>query len=74
MPWLNGARCAVTFTWDMDADSILHLAHPNDADTRISTASMLRYGALIAVERILGVLDELGVKHSFFVPGRCAEQ
>lgn len=74
VPWPNGARCAVTFTWDMDADSILHLAHPNDADTRISTASMLRYGPLIAVERILGVLDELGVKHSFFVPGWCAEQ
>jgi len=74
VPWPNGARCAVTFTWDMDADSILHLAHPNDSDTRISTASMLRYGPLIAVERILGVLDELGVKHSFFVPGWCAEQ
>ena len=34
VPWPNRARCAVVFTWDMDVDAILHLAHPNDADTR----------------------------------------
>jgi peptidoglycan/xylan/chitin deacetylase (PgdA/CDA1 family) len=74
VPWPDGARCAVTFTWDMDADSLLHLVHPNDADTRISTNSMLRYGPLIAVERIIDVCAELGVKHTFFVPGWCAER
>lgn len=74
VPWPNDARCAVTFTWDMDTDSILHLAHPNDADTRICTDSMLRYGPLIAVERIVAMCEELGVKHTFFVPGWCAEQ
>lgn len=74
VPWPNGARCAVTFTWDMDADSILHLAHPNDADTRISTNSMLRYGPMIAVERIINFCEELGVKHTFYVPGWCAEK
>ncbi len=74
VPWPNGARCAVTFTWDMDADSILHLAHPNDASTRISTNSMLKYGPLIAVERIVGMLDELGIKNTFFVPGWCVER
>ncbi len=74
VPWPNGARCAVTFTWDMDSDSILHLAHPNDADTRISTNSMLRYGPMIAVERIINFCEELGVKHTFCVPGWCAER
>ena len=74
VPWPDGARCAVTFTWDMDADSLLHLVHPNDSDTRISTDSMLRYGPLIAVERIIEICEELGVKHTFFVPGWCAEK
>ncbi len=72
--WPNGARCAVVFTWDMDADSIIHLAHPNDADTRLSTTSMLRYGPQIGVPRIIDQCNALGVKHTFFVPGWCAEQ
>jgi peptidoglycan-N-acetylglucosamine deacetylase len=74
VPWPNGARCAVVFTWDMDADAILHLAHPNDADTRLSTNSMLRYGPQIAVPRIVKLCKSMGVKHTFFVPGWCAEQ
>lgn len=74
VPWPNGARCAVVFTWDMDSDSILHLAHPNDADTRLSTNSMLRYGPQIGVPRIVELCRDMGVKHTFFVPGWCAEQ
>lgn len=74
VPWPNGARCAVVFTWDMDTDSILHLAHPNDADTRLSTNSMLRYGPEIAVPRIVDLCKDLGIKQTFFVPGWCAEQ
>jgi len=37
VPWPNGARCAVASTWNLDADSILHLAHPDVAD-RITLA------------------------------------
>ena len=74
VPWPNGARCAVVFTWDMDADAILHLAHPNDADTRLSTNSMLRYGPQIGVPRIIDLCRDLGVQQTFFVPGWCAEQ
>ena len=29
VPWPNRARCAVAFTFDMDADSNLHLAPLN---------------------------------------------
>jgi peptidoglycan/xylan/chitin deacetylase (PgdA/CDA1 family) len=74
VPWPDGARCAVVFTWDMDADSILHLAHPRDADTRLSTNSMLRYGPEIGVPRIIELCKRLGIKQTFFVPGWCAEQ
>ena len=74
VPWPNGARCAVVFTWDMDADAILHLAHPNDADTRLSTNSMLRYGPEVGVPRILEMCRRFGIKQTFFVPGWCAER
>ena len=36
VPWPNGARVAVAITFDIDSDSILHLAHPSRADTMIS--------------------------------------
>lgn len=74
IPWPDGARCAVVFTWDMDADAILHLAHPNDADTRLSTNSMLRYGPQVGVPRIVDTMRDFGIRNSFFVPGWCAEQ
>ena len=74
VPWPNGARCAVVFTWDMDADSILHLAHPNDADTRLSTNSMLRYGPEVGVPRIIDMCKSFGIEQTFFVPGWCAER
>ena len=44
IPWPNGARCAVAFTFDMDADSILHLDHHSSAHNRVMALSMLRYG------------------------------
>ena len=53
VPWPDGARCAVAFTFDMDADSILHLAHHSSADTRVAALSMLRYGPEIAVPRLV---------------------
>jgi peptidoglycan-N-acetylglucosamine deacetylase len=74
VPWPNGARCAVSFTWDMDADSILHLAHPNDADTRLLTMTDLRFGPQVAVPRICRAFEAYGLKLTFFVPAWCIEQ
>ena len=44
VPWPNGAKVAVAITFDMDTDSLVHLAHPSDSIIRISTISMLKYG------------------------------
>jgi hypothetical protein len=74
VPWPNGARCAVSFTWDMDADSILHLAHPDDADTRVATMTDLRFGAEVAVPRICSVFESYGLKLTFFVPAWCIQE
>lgn len=72
--WPNGARCAVAFTFDMDADSFLHLAHPKDAHRRISVLSQLRYGPNVAVPRILELYRRYGLKQTFYVPAWCIEQ
>ena len=69
VPWPNGARCAVSFTWDMDADSILHLAHPDDADTRLMSMTDLRYGPEVAVPRICRMFEAYDIPLSSLVRG-----
>lgn len=73
VPWPNGAKCAVAITFDMDTDSILHLAHPDSADTKISTASWLKYDE-VAIPRILNLYKKYNLKQTFFVPAWCIER
>ncbi len=74
VPWPNGAKCAVSITFDMDADSLIHLEHPRDSISRVSAISMLRYGPEVAVPRILDTYRELEIHQTFFVPAWCIEQ
>ena len=74
VPWPDGAKCAVCLTFDMDADSILHLEHPADSRSRVSAISMLRYGPEVAVPRIVESYRQLGIRQTFFVPAWCIEQ
>lgn len=74
VPWPNGARCAVAFTFDMDADSLLHLAHHASADTRVAAMSMLRYGPDIAIPRILDIYKRFAMQQTFFLPAWCMER
>ena len=72
--WPNGAKCAVAFTFDLDADSILHLSHHASADTRIAQTSALRYGPEIALPRLLSIYREFGMRQTFFLPAWCMER
>jgi peptidoglycan/xylan/chitin deacetylase (PgdA/CDA1 family) len=74
IPWPNGAQCACAITFDMDADSLIHLARPKDSHDRLYPVSMGRYGPDVGVPRILDTYNRLGLKQSFFVPGWCIEQ
>ena len=74
MPWPNGAKCAAAFTFDMDADSLIHLEHPNDGIRRVSAISMLRYGPEVAMPRILEAYRRFDIRQTFFVPAWCIEQ
>ena len=73
IPWPNGARCACVISFDMDADSLIHIARPNDSYDRLYPISMGRYGPQVAVPRILETYRRLGIKQSFFIPGWCIE-
>jgi peptidoglycan/xylan/chitin deacetylase (PgdA/CDA1 family) len=74
IPWPNGCRCAVAVSFDMDADSILHLAHPDSADNRVMALSMLRYGPEVAIPRILAMYRRFGMKQTFFIPAWSMER
>jgi len=68
----HGARCAVAFTFDFDAEEVW-LAHPENAG-RPGVLSQGTYGAKVAVPLLLELLDRHDVRATFFVPGRVAER
>jgi peptidoglycan/xylan/chitin deacetylase (PgdA/CDA1 family) len=72
VPWPNGAKCAVAFTFDIDTDSFLHLGFGERAPDMVATNSWLRYDE-IAVPRILRIYEEFGLKQTFFYPAWCME-
>jgi peptidoglycan/xylan/chitin deacetylase (PgdA/CDA1 family) len=58
----------------MDAESLIHIEHPRDGDTRILARSMLSYGPNVGIPRIVETYRELGIKQTFFIPGWCIEK
>lgn len=71
--WPNGARAAVAFTFDFDAEEVWIGEDPQNAE-RPGILSQGTYGAKVAVPIILDVLRRAGIRASFFVPGRVAER
>ena len=74
IPWPNGAKCACAITFDMDADSLIHISRPRDGHDRLYPISMGKYGPMVGIPRILDTYRRLGLKQSFFIPGWCVEQ
>ncbi|WP_201842670.1 polysaccharide deacetylase family protein [Microvirga zambiensis] len=69
IPWPNGARCAVAFTWDVDADATVHVNYPDSADNHVATLSLMRYDPEIAIPRIIDLFGRYTIPLTFFVPG-----
>ena len=74
IPWPDGARCACAITFDVDADSLIHIARPKDGFNRLYPISMGRYGPTVAVPRILETYRRFGLRQSFFIPGWTMER
>lgn len=70
--WPDGARCAVSFTFDIDSDSFLHLNYGARVPDMAATTSWLRYDE-IAVPRILRIYKAFGIRQTFFFPAWCME-
>jgi peptidoglycan/xylan/chitin deacetylase (PgdA/CDA1 family) len=71
VPWPNGARCAASFSFDVDAESAMLGVSTAHAD-RMSAISHQAYGPLTGVPRLLKILAKHGVTSTFFVPGYTA--
>jgi len=71
--WPDGARAAVAFTFDFDAEEVWIGEDPTNAD-KPGILSQGTYGAKVAVPLVLDLLERRGVRASFFIPGRVAER
>ncbi len=72
-PWPNGARCAVAFSLDVDADSVVHAAHGPAAIGMTHALAHMRYDPLVATPRLCSLFAEHEIPLTCFVPGWVAE-
>ena len=70
--WPHDARCAVTLSFDVDAESG-YLCKGEQYARRLTSLSQGRYGIRRGLPRILDLLDERGIRATFYVPGYTAE-
>lgn len=68
MIWPNGAKSALFIGFDVDAETAWIGNNPSNVD-RMVTTSHGGYDARVGIARILGLMDELGLKATFFTPG-----
>jgi peptidoglycan-N-acetylglucosamine deacetylase len=68
-PWPNGARCAVAFSFDIDADSVVHAAHRAGAIDMPHALAYMRYDPFVATPRLADLFAAHGVPLTCFVPG-----
>lgn len=71
--WTGDTKCVVTLTFDIDGPSATLRRNPELADNP-SVISMGEFGPKVGAPRILDLLDEHGVKATFFIPGWVAER
>ena len=72
MKWPNNARCAVAITIDVDGDLPFLALDPSYQD-RLKSRSVGLYGPDHGAQRLLAVLERLGIKATWFIPGAITE-
>jgi peptidoglycan/xylan/chitin deacetylase (PgdA/CDA1 family) len=73
-PWPHGKRCAVAFSFDMDADSVVQVNAPDRLDEQLHALAQMRYDPLVAVPRLTKLFAGYDIPVSFFVPGWVIER
>src|ERR1700722_1484381 len=69
-PWPKGKRCACLLTFALDAE-VAWIHRGSDDPIALS---MGRYESKVGVPLLLNMLDDYGIKSTFFVPGWVAER
>lgn len=72
MRWPNGARMAVMWSFDFDAESVWLARDPDNAE-RLGVRSQGLYAVKRGVPKLLELLAETKMPATFFVPGWVAE-
>ena len=71
--WPKGMQCAVTLTFDLDAETSWVARDPEN-DRRPVLRSQARFGPKIAVPEIVRLLDGAGISATFFIPSAVVER
>jgi peptidoglycan/xylan/chitin deacetylase (PgdA/CDA1 family) len=71
--WPTGIRAAACITFDLDAESGVLFDHPETA-TQLDVMTHQAYGPRTGVPRLLRMLDQQGIRATFFIPGYSAER
>lgn len=71
--WPDGYRAAACFTFDVDAEAAMLVDNPG-IEAHLDVMTHQAYGPRTAIPRLLRLLDRLGVRATFFVPGYTAER
>jgi peptidoglycan-N-acetylglucosamine deacetylase len=71
--WPEGIQCAVTLTFDLDAETSW-IARDPENDRRAVLRSQARFGPKVGVPEIIRLLDGLGPSCTFFVPSLVVER
>lgn len=67
--WPGGARAAVCFTLDFDAESPNLWRTRSDPPTAVGELEQRRYGPRRGIANLLDMMDEIGLRATVFVPG-----
>ena len=70
--WPDGVRAAAMFGFDLDAEAVMLVDHPEVVDY-LDVIAHQRYGPRVAVPRLLRMLDRVKLRTTFFIPGWVAQ-
>lgn len=71
--WPDGKKSAMCFSVDVDAHAPWFWNNRQGLPKRLSHLEQRRFGPRVGIYRILDLLERYGIKGSFYVPGKVAE-
>ena len=73
-PWPKGAKCAVAFSFDVDADSVVHNTKRKMILNHQHEIAQMRYDPFVALPRLANLFGSNEIPVTWFVPGWVIEK